>query len=161
MSAKTYRVELSSKQRKKLKALSSRGKVSARKLNRARILLLADENRPKGAMTDAQIEEILNVSLSTIGRVRRQFVADGLEGALNEEPRPGRPIKFTGEQKAKVTALACSTPPQGHSQWSLRLMADRLVELEFVDSITHTSVANILKKTNFPHTSKGNGALAS
>lgn len=159
MSAKIYRVELSEKQRKKLKALSSRGKVSARKLNRARILLLADENRPKGAMTDSQIHEILHVSLPTIGRVRRQFVADGVEGAVDEKPRSGGPPKFTGDQKAKVTALACSTPPQGHSQWSLRLMADRLVELEFVQSITHTSVANILKKTNFLRTSKGNGAL--
>lgn len=152
MSAKIYIVQLSDKQRKKLKAFSRRGKVSERKLNRARILLLADENRPKGAMTDAQISEILHVSLTTIGRIRRQFVAGGLDRALDEKTRSGRPVKFTGDQQAKATALACSTPPQGHSQWSLRLIAERLVELEFVDSITHTSVANILKKTNWPLT---------
>ena len=148
MSAKKYKVELSRKQRKKLKALSSRGKVEARKLNRARVLLLADVNRPKGAMTDAMIHQILDVSLATIGRIRRRFSTDGLCGAIDEKPRPGRPLKFAGDHRAKITALACSTPPQGYGQWSLRLLADRVVELEFVESIAYTSVRNILKKTN-------------
>ena len=149
MSAKKYQVELSRKQRKQLKALSSRGNVSARKLNRARVLLLADENRPKGPMTDAMIHQILDVSLSTIARIRRQFSTDGLSEALDEKPRPGRPIKFGGDQRAKVTALACTTPPEGNSQWSLRLIADRVVELEFVESISYTSVRTILKKTSY------------
>ena len=150
MSAKQYIVELSIKQRKKLNALSSRGKVAARKLNRARILLLADCNRPKGAMTDVAINQILDVSLATIARIRRRFATAGLCAAIDEKPRSGRPVKFYGEQRAKVTALACSTPPEGHGQWSLRLIAERLVELEFVESIAYTSVRNILKKTNFP-----------
>ena len=149
MSAKKYQVELSQKQRKQLKALSSRGNVSARKLNRARVLLLADGNRPKGPMTDAQIHQILDVSLSTIARIRQQFSTDGLSAALDEKPRPGRPIKFAGDQRAKVTALACSTPPEGNSQWPLRLIADRVVELEFVESISYTSVRNILKETSY------------
>ena len=141
MSAKKYQVELSDKQRKKLKALSSRGKVSARKLNRARILLLADRNRPKGPMTDAQIHQILDVSLATIARIRQQFSTAGLAAAIDEKPRSGRPIKFSGHHRAKVTALACSTPPEGNSRWSLRLLADRLVELAFVESIAYTSAA--------------------
>ena len=152
MSTKKHLVELSSQQRKKLKALSQRGKVSARKLNRARLLLLADENRPKGKMTDAQIADILSVGLATIGRIRHRFAKEGLDAALEEKPRCGRPAKFSGDDRAKVTALVCSTPPSGHGQWSMRLIASKLVELDFVQSITHTSVANILKKTNFPLT---------
>ena len=105
MSAKKHQVELSQKQRKQLKALSSRGNVSARKLNRARVLLLVDQNRPKGAMHDVMIHQILDVSLSTIARIRQQFSTDGLSDALDEKPRPGRPIQFEGDQRAKVTAL--------------------------------------------------------
>lgn len=149
MSTQKHLVQLSKKQRKKLKALSQRGKVSARKLTRARILLLADENRSSGPMTDAQIADILSVGLATIGRIRHRFAKEGMDSALNEKPRPGRPEKFSPTQRAKVTALACSTPPEGNSQWSMRLIAENLVELDFVPSITHTSVANILKKTNF------------
>ena len=150
MSAKKYIVEFSIKQRKKLKALSSRGKVEARKLNRARIHLLADSNRPKGEMTDAAINEILGVSLATIARTRRKFSTCGLDAALCEASRSGRPRKFSGEQRAKVMALACTTPPEGHGQWSLRLLADRLVELEYVESICYRTVSHILKKRSFP-----------
>ncbi len=149
MSDKKYHVQLSKKQRKQLKSLSRRGKVSARKLTRARILLLADENRPKGPLTDAEIADLLDSSLSTIGRVRQQWVTDGLDAALEEAPRTGRPRQFSGNDAAKVTALACSSPPEGYGKWSLRLIADRLVELEFVDGISHQTVGNILKKTNF------------
>ena len=149
MSVQKYKVQLSKKQRKKLKALCRRGKISARKLNRGRILLMADSNRAKGGFTDAAIAQILDVGLATVVRVRRQFVTSGLDTTLEEAPRSGRPKKFTPTQRASVTALACSDPPEGHGQWSLRLMADKLVELDFVESITHTSVRNILKKTNF------------
>ena len=148
MSAKKYRVVLSEKQRKRLKGLSKRGKVHARTLNRARILLLADENRPKGAMTDAQISEILSTSQPTIVRVRQRFVTEGLSAALEEKPRCGRPVKFSGKQRAQITALACSLPPEGRNKWSMRLMADRLVKLDLVSSISQQTVFNILKKTN-------------
>ena len=113
------------KKRKQLQALSSRGNVSARKLNRARVLLLGDGNRPKGPMADAMIRQILDVSLSAIARIRRQFSIDGLSAALDEKPRPGRPIKFGGDQRAEVTAFACTTSPEENSQWSLRLIAHR------------------------------------
>lgn len=153
MSVKKYRVQLSAKQRKQLKRLSGRGKVSARKLNRARILLLADENRPKGPKTDASIAGLLDVSLATIVRVRQQFSTLGLDGALEEKPRSGRPVKFSGSQRAAITALACSSPPDGYGKWSLRLIADKGVQLEFVDSISYRTVGTLLKKTNFRRTS--------
>lgn len=148
MSSQKHQVQLSKKQRKKLKSLSRRGETKARKLNRARILLLADENRPKGAFTDAQIASILDVSLSTIGRVRHRFVTDGLDTALEEKPRPGRPVKFTPTDRAKITAIACSDPPQGRNKWSLRLMADKLVELDLVEEISYQTVKRVLKKTS-------------
>ena len=152
MAAKKDRVQLSQKQRKQLKRLSRRGTAKARKLNRARILLLTDDNRKKGPKTDADIQEILDVSRSTIVRVRQQFVTEGLDATLEEKPRPGRPIQFCGQQRAKVTAIACSEPPEGYAKWSLRLIADKVVELEFVESISYRTVGTILKKTNFRRT---------
>ena len=147
MPAYKYPVALSPAQRQELKALCGRGEISARKLARARILLLADQNRPQGAMEDHQIHEILDVSQSTIRRVRKKFASDGLAAALEELPRCGRPLKFDGYQRAQVTALACSEPPEGHSQWSLRLLADHLVALDVVADISHETVGGILKKT--------------
>lgn len=149
MPIEKYRVQLSPKQRKKLKSICRRGETKARTLNRARILLLADENRPKGAKTDAQIAELFDVSQSTINRVRKRFVCGSLESAIGEKPRSGRPVKFTGTDRAKVTAIACSDPPQGRNKWSLRLIADRLVELELVEEISYQTVKRVLKKTNF------------
>ena len=148
MRVQKYKVVLSAKQRKRLKALSQRGQVSARKLARAHILLLADQNRPQGAMNDNQIHQILNVSQATVIRVRKKFATCGLEAAIEELSRCGRPLTFDGYQRAQVTALACSTPPEGQSQWSLRLLADQLVELGVVEAISHETVGVILKKTN-------------
>ena len=143
-----HQVVLSSKQRKQLEALSQRGEISARKLTRARILLLADQNRTPGAMVDHQIHEVLGVSQATIIRIRKKFATSGLAGALEELSRSGRPLKFDGYQRAQITALACSNPPDGHSQWSLRLLADHLVELDVVEGISPETVGAILKKTN-------------
>ena len=148
MRVQKYKVVLSAKQRKRLKALSQRGQVSARKLARAHILLLADQNRPQGVMNDNQIHQILNVSQATVIRVRKKFATCGLEAAIEELSRCGRPLTFDGYQRAQVTALACSTPPEGQSQWSLRLLADQLVELGVVEAISHETVGVILKKTN-------------
>lgn len=161
MSAKKHIVKLSEKQRRQLKRLSKRGKVHARTLNHARILLLADENRPKGSMTDAEITEILDTSQPTVVRVRKRFVTEGLDAAIKDKPRSGRPPKFSGKQRAEITALACSQPLKGRNRWSMRLMADRLVELEFVDTISHQTVFNVLKKTNFPRISKNSGVSES
>lgn len=148
MPAYKYQVALSPKQREQLQSLCRRGTISARKLARARILLLADQNRPQGAMTDKEIHEVLGVSQMTIIRIRKKFATGGLAAALEELSRCGRPLKFDGYQRAQITALACSQPPEGHSQWSLRLLADRLVELDIVDDISYETVGVILKKTD-------------
>lgn len=148
MSAKKYRVRLTERQRKVLKKLTHSGVISARKLNRAQVLVLSDEARPDGRKTDQEIADVLEISTATIVRIRRRFVQEGLEAALTEKPRPGQPRHLSGKDKAAVVALACSDPPEGYARWSLRLLADKLVELELVDSISHTSVKEVLKKTN-------------
>ena len=148
MPAYKHKVILSANQRNRLESLSKRGQVSARKLARAHMLLLADQNRPQGAMNDNQIHQILNVSQATVIRVRKKFATCGLEAAIEELSRCGRPLTFDGYQRAQITALACSTPPEGHSHWSLRLLADQLVELGVVETISHETVGVILKKTD-------------
>jgi transposase len=112
-------------------------------------------------MTDGEMSAIFSVSLSTIHRIRQKFVNEGLDETLSEKPRSGRPKVFSGTDLAKITALACSDPPEGNAKWSMRLIADKAVELEYVDTISYQTVHNMLKKTNFHHTSKGNGASAS
>jgi len=161
MLAKKYRVKLSQEQREKLEELTRRGTVSVRKYKRARVLLLADENSERAGKKDAEIAELVDTSLSTVNRVRRRFVEEGLEVALSEKPRPGKPRTFSGRDRAAVTALATSEPPEGRARWSLRLLADKLVELEIVDSISHRTVRDILKKTNSSLTSNDNGVWES
>jgi transposase len=160
MGKKKYVVKLSKKQQKKLRHLTRKGESKARQLTRARVLLLSDENRKKGALSDDQICDILDVSLATIHRIRRQFATEGLDAALAEKPRSGRPKVFLGRDAAKITALACSDPPEGYGKWSLRLLADKVVQLEYVESISYVTVFNILKKTNCLHILKNNGASA-
>ena len=90
---------------------------------------------------------MLSINSNTVSNICRRYVEEGLEAAINEKPRPGAPTVFDGKLKAKITALACSTPPEGRSQWSLRLLSDKAVELDLVDSISHEDVRRILKKT--------------
>jgi len=160
MGKKKYVVKLTKKQQKKLRHLTRKGESKARQLTRARVLLLSDENRKKGPKTDDQISDILDVSLATIHRIRRQFVEEGPMPTLLEKPRSGRPNIFSGRDAAAITALACTDPPEGHARWSMRLIADRAVQLEYVESISHQTVFNILKKTNFRRTLKNNGVSA-
>jgi len=108
-------------------------------------LLLADEAKGK---TDEEISDSLGICLTTVFNIRRRFHRWGLERAINEEPRSGQPPKFKGKTMAKITAIACSKPPKGHARWSLRLLADHLIELDIVEDISYQSVRNILKKTN-------------
>ena len=140
-------VKLPREEREKLTRLTLGGTIGVRKLNRVKILLLADENHKSGQKTDKEIAEKLGTSMATVERIRRKYVKEGLEGALNERPRSGRPPGISGEARAKITALACSEAPEGFGQWSLRLLADKAVELNFVESISHESVGVILKKT--------------
>lgn len=144
---KKYRVKLSKKERSELKTLTDRGTIKVRRYKRARVLLLADERHPKGGKNDEQIATKVEVSTATVQRLRQQFVQEGLQAALNEKARPGAPPKLTGQDKAQITALACSEPPEGYARWSLRLLAGKLVELELVESISHKTVREVLKKT--------------
>lgn len=107
------------------------------------VLVLADEGK-----CDREIIEAVGVSNPTVKRIRKAFVTGGLKAALEDAPRRGRPSIFDGKSRAKITALACSQAPEGYRQWSLRLLADKAVELKLVEDISHTQVGKILKKTN-------------
>jgi len=138
---KKYIVDLTDDERTALETLLRRGKVAARKLTRARILLHA----ARGA-TDERIVAALGVGLATVERTRRRFVEEGLE-AINERPRPGVPARLTEKAEARLVAEACSAAPAGRSTWTLRLLAGRVVELGLADSCSHETVRRVLKKS--------------
>ena len=140
-------VKLSEEEHSRLKGLLRRGAAPARVQTRARILLLSDRGRGE-RHTDEQVAGAVVTSVMTTRRTRWRFLQEGLEAALAEKPRPGRPPKITGEIEAQLTVLACSEPPEGHARWTLRLLANQLVELGYLESISHTAVADRLKKTN-------------
>jgi len=136
-------IKLKPKERKELKQITSKGTEKARKITRSRILLMAHEGK-----TDTHIIETLKVARNTVRQVRFRYVQEDLEAAINEQLRSGAPKKFTGRQNAKITAIACSQPPEGRSRWTLRLIADKVIELKMTDDISHQTVKRILKKTN-------------
>ena len=136
-------VKLKPKDKELLEQFITKGSQKARTITRARILLMANDGK-----ADTQIIEALGTARNTIRTVRYRYVNQGLEAALNEQPRPGAPDKFTGRNRAKITAIACSRPPEGRSRWTLRLIADTMVELNMVDNISHHTVQRVLKKTN-------------
>ena len=145
---KVYRVKLMPEERAHLQALLSKGKAAARTLTHARILLKADESVAGPRLSDDEIAEAVEVNRSTVERVRIRCVEEGVEAALR--PRPSRQVhlrKLDGVQEAHLVALACSPAPNGRDRWSLRLLADKLVELEIVDEISHETVRQTLKKT--------------
>jgi transposase len=144
---KKYIVSLSESERQTLEQIVTTGTRSASMINHARILLKADTQHPSGGWHDQAIKEALDVSLSTIERVRHRFVEAGLEGALNPRPGQGRKPKVDGDVEAHLVALRCSEPPTGHGRWTLRLLANRMVELEYIDQLSHESVRQVLKKT--------------
>ena len=146
--AKRYRVTLTQAERQELEHLISRGKADARKLAHARVLLQADESDDGPGRTDAEIAAALDASTRTVERVRERFVEQGLEAALL--PKPTKRVyarRLDGKQEARLIALACSEPPAGKARWTLRLLADELVELEVVDAVSHETVRQPLKKT--------------
>ena len=157
MPAKLYRVNLSEDEREQLLGITRRGKSSGRKVKRALILCKADEGLDEG-LTDQQVAESLMVGPSTVGRVRQRFVEGGLERALNDLPRPGQRRKLDGKQEAHLVAVACSAAPEGHSRWTLRLLADQVVKLELTDSISRETVRQVLKKTNSSRGGRRSGA---
>jgi transposase len=139
---KRYIVDLAEEERAGLLALLNRDVAPARRLTRARILLLADEGG-----TDPEIAAALHVHAATVERTRRRLVAGGVERALSDKPRPGGRPKLDGKGEAHLVALACSAPPEGRSRWTMQLLADRLVELELVEAISDETVRRTLKKT--------------
>ena len=141
------KLHLSSQQRMQLENLVRSGTALARTLTKARVLLLTDYSIGQH-MTDEDIAATLQVSMPTIGRVRRRCRADGVDAAVHDRSRSGKPPKITGEIEAQLIVLACSDPPEGHNQWTLRLLADRMVALGYVDSISHVAIGNRLKKTH-------------
>jgi transposase len=147
--AKKYRVTLTAEERTGLEAMISRGKADARKLAHARVLLQADEVDGAPARTDQEIASTLNLSTRTVERVRRRFVEEGFEASLL--PRPTKRIyarALDGAQEAHLIALACSKPPDGKRRWTLRLLAERVVELGYAESVSHETVRRTLQKTS-------------
>jgi transposase len=142
--APKYIVKLAEEERERLQKLVTSGRTAARTLNRARILLkIADGDK------DQTIAQALNVGLSTIYRVRQRCVEEGVESAITaHRPRRHYQRKLDGEQEAHLIALACSQAPEGHARWSLRLLANNMVELGYVDRVSHETVRGTLEKTN-------------
>lgn len=146
-----YKVVLTSEERVQLEGLVSKGKAAARKLTHARILLLADESDGRRERTDEKIVDALGSSTRTVSRVRKRFVTESLEEAINPRRQPPRPdkVKIQGEVEQQLIELACSDPPEGRSHWTLQLLADQLVLLCCVDSVSRETVRGVLKKTTF------------
>jgi len=146
---KRYRVRLLEEEREQLQSMVSAGKAAARKLVRARILLLADQADGGSAKLDPEIADALGCGRATISRTRQQFVEEGIEAALN--PKPTTRLyqrRLDGKAEAHLVALACGTPPEGRARWTLRLLADRIVGLGYVESVSHEAVRQTLKKMN-------------
>jgi hypothetical protein len=146
---KRYHITLTDEERIELRKMVSVGKSAARKLVRARILLLADQAEGGASKSDPEIVEALGCGRASVERIRKQFVEEGLEATLL--PKPSRRVyqrKLDGKAEAHLVALACGAPPEGRSRWTLRLLGDRMVALEHVESLSHETVRRVLKKTN-------------
>ncbi len=146
--SKHIRICLTDTERTQLETLITRGNAPARTQTRARILLLSDRNvgAPK---TEAAIASALLCNKNTVGNIRRRCAEAGVDAALVDKPRPGAVPKLDGAAEAKITLLACSTPPLGKARWTLRLLASQAIELGYVDSISHVTIGERLKKTNW------------
>jgi transposase len=147
---KKYPVILTEAQREPLKSLIAPGTAPARKLTHARTLLKADQSSEGPGWVDEKVAEAVETSQPTVARVRKKYVQEGLEAALNRRsPRREYQRKLDGEQEARVVALACSEPPEGQARWSLRLLADKLVELEIVEEeVSYQTVVSVPKNKN-------------
>ena len=153
-------IELTSEERTELEKLIRTGNAPARTHTRARILLLSDRSQGQ-KRTDQEVADAVLCCKNTVRNVRRRFLSGGLQAALSDKGWPGASPKFTGEVEAKLVMLACSEPPEGAARWTLRLLADKMVELHSVDSMSHVTVGEILKKTKSRRGEYSPGALAS
>ena len=143
-----YIVRLSEEEREELKNLISKGKSAAYKIKHANILLAVDTS--DSSQKDEEVAQAYHCHRNTVANVRKRFVMEGIESALGRQPRqkPSRQPTCDGHAEAKLIALRCSEPPEGHARWTLRLLADKAVELEIVPAISHETVRQVLKKTN-------------
>jgi transposase len=154
-----YRVTLTKEERKELEAMTHRGKMHARRFIHARALLLCDAGPHGPAWNVADVAAALGVSSRAIEHLKKRFVEEGLEAALERKPRekPPREVIFDGAFEARLIALACSDVPEGHRRWTVRLLADKAVELKFAESVSHMTVQRVLKKTNLSLISASTG----
>ncbi len=146
-------IKLSADELRSVKTSLRKGTTSARVQTRARILDLLHRQR-----APVDISTVLGVGIATVFNSKRRYLAEGLNAALHDKPRSGQPCRIDGTARAKITALACSTAPAGHARWTLRLLADKAIELGFCESISHSTVQEVLKKTGSNHTSRSHGA---
>jgi transposase len=146
---KLYVVRLQEEERAELQALVRKGKAAAYKLTHARVLLKADQGTSRKRVTDKTVAAAVEVGPATVARIRQRFVEEGVEAALRRKPqaRPSRQRRLDGQAEATLVATACSKPPAGRERWTLRLLGDRLVALDIVESISHETVRQTLKKT--------------
>ena len=159
MSKKKWVVELSREERDELSGIVSNGKAAAKKIQKARILLKADAGPLGEAWTDARIAEALDTNVIQVARVRRCLVEDGMTAVLTRKKRetPPRQPVFDGEKEARLVALACTTPPRGYARWTIRLLANKVVEMEIVETVHFNTVGRTLKKTSLNRTGKNTG----
>ena len=151
---KKYVIKLTPEERSALTALTSRGRASVRRIKRALVLLAADDGD-----RDEEIAGTVRVGVRSVERIRQRFVEEGLDAALSEHPRPGKPRLLNGRQEVYLIALTGSTPPAGRAQWTMQLLADRLVELKVVESISDETVRRALKRGTSNPGSFGNGVF--
>ena len=144
---KHRQIELKVDERTELEQMIHAGNAPARKQTRARILLLSDRSQGQ-KRTDQEVADAVMCSLSTVRSIRRRYIEGGLPLALNDKGWPGAKPKLTGEIEAELTVLACSEPPAGFGRWTLRLLADKMVELGYLDAVSHVTIGEWLKKTN-------------
>ena len=149
MPVKRYVVTLPADERRQLEALTKAGKRSARTVTRARVLLLADQGDEGPGWEDRRVAEALGCGHRTVERVRERFVTDGLDAALTHkaQDKPSRTPVLDGKAEATLVALACAATPDGRKAWTLRMLADKMVELEVVEAVSHETVRRVLKKT--------------
>jgi len=153
-----YKVTLTKAERAELEEIISKGKTQGYRIRHAQILLAVNDIPDNKEWTDKKIAKAYNTTEKSVGNLRRRFVEKGFAGALERQKREIPPkIKIDGEIEAKIVALTCSDAPEGRSQWTLRLLADKVVELGILDSVSHTAIADCLKKTNLSHGYKSSG----
>lgn len=146
---KKYKITLTKDEVEQLRSMTQKGKRSARHLKNALILLNVDEGKYGRGKKDEEVAEILEVTVRSIEKIRRRFILDGFEAALYGKAREREyDRKMDGDAEAHLIALSCGEPPKGYAKWSLRLLADRMIELRYVDSISHETVRRVLKKTS-------------